>query len=327
MEQKMVTAETAAWRAIVAFVLLISLPVFTRPGQQSSSQQSNSQSGDLEKSWVTPAEPLHIVGPINFVGTKGLGVYLITTPAGHILLGGGMPHSSSLIESSIRKLGYKPEDIKILLSNHAHIDHVGTTAEFKKLTGATVVAMDRDVDLLASGGKMDYLFAKDSSFYFPPVTADRVLKDGDIVELGGVKLTARLSAGHTPGCTTFITTVQEGGRSYQVVFPDGTSVNPGTRLVNSPSYPGILEDYRKTFALLESLHPDIFLSYHDDFSWTTERARAATEGVQAFIDPEGYRQFVADRKANFEQLVTQEKEKAAQESRPIETPVPAKANQ
>lgn len=311
----MVTAESNALRAVVAFVLLISLPVFARHGQPSWSKPSNPQSSDLEKSWVSPAEPMHIVGPINFVGTKGLGVYLITTPAGHILLGGGMPHSSSLIEASIRKLGYKSEDIKILLSNHAHVDHVGTMAEFKKLTGATVVAMDRDVKLLASGGKIDYLFAKDPSFYFPPATADRVLRDGDTVELGGVKLTARLSAGHTPGCTTFITTVQEGGRSYQVAFPDGTGVNPGTRLVNNPSYPGILEDYRKTFALLESLHPDIFLSYHDDFSWTTERARAATEGAQAFVDPEGYRQFVADRKANFEQLLTQEKEKATRQSK------------
>ena len=305
---------------MVAFVLLTSLSLFAGQCQQSASQQSNSRFADLLGTWLEPAEPMHIVGPINFVGTKGLGVYLITTPAGHILLGGGIPSSSTLIESSIRKLGYKPEDIKILLSNHAHFDHVGTMADLKKLSGAKVEVMDRDVQLLATGGKIDYLYGKDSRFHFPPVTTDRVLKHEDTVELGGVKLTARLTPGHTPGCTTFVTAVQEGGRSYQVVFPDGTGVNPGTKFVSNPSYPGILEDYRRTFAVLDSLHPDIFLAYHsDDFGWAVKRARAATEGVQAFVDPKGYSRFVADRKARFEQLLEQEKkttrEKSAEESR------------
>jgi metallo-beta-lactamase class B len=95
------------------------------------------------------------LGPIHFVATKGLGVYLITTPTGHIVIGGGLPGSSSAIAASIRKLGYQPEDIKILLSNHAHFDHVGTMADLKKLSGASVEVMDGDVELLASGGKMD----------------------------------------------------------------------------------------------------------------------------------------------------------------------------
>lgn len=259
------------------------------------------------KSWLAPAEPLHIVGPINFVGTQGLGVYLITTPAGHILLGGAMPASSSLIENSIRKLGYKIEDIKILLCNHAHADHVGTLADFKKRTGAAVVAMDREVDLLASGGKADYLFADNPGLHFAPVATDRKLHDGDGVELGGVKLTARLTAGHTPGCATFVTTVEEAGRSYVVAFPDGTSVNPGTRLLKHPSYPGILEDYRHTFGTLESIKPDIFLAYHaEHFNFQSKRARAASEGTQAFVDPEGYKRFIADKKAALERLAAQE---------------------
>jgi metallo-beta-lactamase class B len=284
-----------------------------QPSQQSAAQQSTLD-GEFLKALLAPAEPMHIVGPIHFVGTKGLGVYLLTTPAGHILLGGGMAASSSAIAASIRKLGYQPADIKILLSNHAHFDHVGTMADLKKLSGASAEIMDGDVELLASGGKIDYLFGKDPRFYFPPVRTDRVLKDGDTVELGGVKLTARRTAGHTPGCTTFITTVQEGERSYQVVFPDGTSVNSGTRLVHHPSYPGILEDYRKTFAVLESLHPDIFLVYHiDDSGWAAKRERAATEGAQAFVDADGYRSFVADRQARFEQLVAEETNTAHQE--------------
>jgi metallo-beta-lactamase class B len=261
----------------------------------------------MVQSWLQPAEPLHIVGPINFVGTKGLGVYLITTRAGHILLGGGMPPSTSLIEDSIRKLGYRPQDIKLLLSNHAHFDHVGTLADFKKRTGATIVAMDGDVGLLASGGERDYLFAANPEYHFPPVAVDRVLHDGDTVELGEVKLEAHLTAGHTPGCTTFVTTVQEGGRSYVVVFPDGTSVKAGTRLLDRPSYPGILTDYRRTFRTLESLRPDIFLAYHaGHFDFDRKRDRAATEGVQAFVDPDGYRRFIAEKKAELEKRVADE---------------------
>jgi metallo-beta-lactamase class B len=259
------------------------------------------------KLWLAPAEPLHIVGPINFVGTKGLGVYLITTRAGHILLGGGMPPSTSLIEDSIRKLGYRPKDIKVLLSNHAHFDHVGTLADFKKRTGAKVAAMDRDVELLASGGERDYLFAANPEYHFPPVTVDRVLHDGDTVELGEVKLVAHRTGGHTPGCTTFVTTVEEGGKSYVVVFPDGTTVNAGTRFLARPSYPGILEDYRRTFSTLESLRPDVFLAYHEGhFDFQRKRLRAATLGVEAFVDPEGYRRFVAEKKAELEARVAEE---------------------
>lgn len=300
--------------------IFLSLATILAAQSPSPSPSASETPSALVKSWLAPAEPLRIVGPINFVGTQGLGVFLITTPAGHILLGGGMPGSAATIEASIRKRGYKPEDIKILLSNHAHIDHVGTLGDFKKLTGATVAAMDRDVDLLASGGKIDYLFAKNLRLHFPPVTTDRVLKDGEIVELGDVKLTARLTAGHTPGCTTFVTTIQDGTRSYDVVFADGTSVNEGTRFVNNPSYPGILDDYRHTFTTLESLKPGIFLSYHvDEFDLAAKRVRAATEGVQAFVDPDGYKRFVSERKAKFEQLVAEEESSKAHESLPTPT--------
>jgi len=309
--------KTAGLVRLTCSLTLLSLAPILATQSQSPSPAPSETPSALVKSWLAPAEPLHIAGPINFVGTQGLGVFLITTRAGHILLGGGMPGSAATIEASIRKLGYKPEDIKILLSNHAHLDHVGTLADFKKLTGATVAAMDRDVDLLASGGKIDYLFAKKPRLHFSSVTADRVLKDGDIVELGGVKLTARLTAGHTPGCTTFITTTQDGARSYNVVFADGTSVNEGTRFVNNPSYPGVLDDYRHTFTTLESLKPDIFLSYHvDEFDLAAKRVRATSEGVQAFVDPDGYKRFIAQRKAKFEQLVRGEKSSTGDESLP-----------
>jgi len=259
------------------------------------------------KTWTESAEPFHIVGPIFYVGTRGLGIYLITTPAGHILLNGGMSGSASLIEASIRKLGYKPEEIKILLISHAHMDHVGTLSDIKKLTGGQVEVISAEVELLKSGGATDYLFAKDPKMHFAGVRADHVLKDGDTVSLGGVRLTAWLTPGHTRGTTTWMTTVEDGGRSYVVVFPDGTTVNPGTHLVRNPSYPGITSDYRRTLAFLATLHPDIYLAFHSEFfNPAGKRGRADSEGVKAWVDPNGYARWIAEQTANFEKLVAQE---------------------
>jgi metallo-beta-lactamase class B len=259
------------------------------------------------KEWYEPVDPLRIVGPIHYVGTRDLGVYLITTPAGHILLDGAMPGSAALIEASIRKLGFKPEEIRVLLISQAHVDHVGTLAHFRKLCGGQVAVMEGDVALLKSGGALDYVFAKQPDFQFAGVATDRVLRDGDTVSLGGVELTARWTPGHTRGTTTWITTVEDAGRSYRVVFPGSTSVNPGTKLVHAPSYPGIADDYRRSIAWLETLQPDIFLAAHGGFfDFAGKRTRARTEGVRAWVDPEGYRQRIAKQKSAFEELVARE---------------------
>ncbi|MGH9870309.1 MAG: subclass B3 metallo-beta-lactamase [Candidatus Polarisedimenticolia bacterium] len=259
------------------------------------------------RSWYEPAEPVRIAGPVHYVGTQGLGAYLIATPQGHILIDGAMPGSGPLIEASIRKLGYEPKDIRLLLITHAHMDHVGTLAHFKKLSGAKLAVMEPEAGLLKSGGKTDYLYADDDTFHFEPVAADRMLKDNDTVELGGVTLTARHTPGHTRGCTTWVTTIEDGGRSYRVAFMGSTSVNPGTRLVNEPSYPGIADDYRRSLAMLASLEPDIFLAPHPGFfDFEAKRGRAAAEGARAFVDPEGYRQRVAEQTANLESTLAKE---------------------
>jgi len=259
------------------------------------------------RAFFEPAEPLKIVGPIHFVGTRDLGVYLIATRAGHILIDGGMPTSGPLVEASIRKLGFKPEEIRVLLITQGHIDHVGTLAHFKKLSGAQVALMSPDDELVKSGGKADFLFGAEERFRFEPVTADRVLKDGDVVELGGVKLTARHTPGHTRGTTSWVATVEDSGHSYRVVFPGSTSVNPGAQLVQNPSYPGIADDYRRSFRLLESLKPDIFLGAHVGvFDMDAKRPRAASEGAKAWVDPEGYLRYLGKSKETFEALVAKE---------------------
>jgi metallo-beta-lactamase class B len=258
------------------------------------------------RSWITRTDPVRIVGPIYFVGTSGLAAYLITTREGHVLIDGAMPSSAMDIDASIRKAGFRPEDVRWQLITHAHIDHAGTAAHFQKL-GARVAVMDRDFETLKTGGKADFRYGDVPSFYFPAVTADRTLKDGDVVALGKVRMTARLGAGHTKGATTWTTTVEDGGKSYSVVFPCCMGINSGYRLLIRPSYPGIADDYRRTIAMLEALKPDVWLPAHTDmFEFESKRTRAATEGAAAWVDPEGYRLWLARGKENLEKLLTME---------------------
>ena len=257
--------------------------------------------------WNDPAEPMTVVGPIHFVGTQGLTSWLITTSAGDMLLNTGMPPSGELIVASIRKLGFKPEDVKLLLTCHAHVDHVGGLAYLQRVTRAQIVALDAEVELIQSGGKTDFNYGSVHEFQFEPVKVDRVIHDGEKVTLGDVTLLAFKTAGHTRGSTTWVTQVTDGDRRFTVVFPDGTSVNPGYRLVKNASYAGIADDYRKTFRTLAALTPDIWLTPHTEpFAFHAKRARAATEGVSAWVDPEGYRKWVALQRERFEAAVARE---------------------
>ena len=260
------------------------------------------------QSWVEQTEPVRIAGPIHYVGTKGLGAYLITTAQGHILLDGGMPQSARAFEAAIRESGFQPEDIRILMLTHAHIDHAGVVAHFKRLSGAQVVVMDREAELLASGGRTDFRYGDLPAFHFTGVTADRRIQDGESVTLGNVKLTARRTAGHTRGATTWITEVEDGGKAYRVVFPGSLTIHTGYRLVVDPSYPGIADDYGRSIATLEALKPDIWLPAHPEIlGFEGRRARAVKEGIAAWVDPEGYASWVAKSKASYEQIVAKEK--------------------
>lgn len=254
-----------------------------------------------------PAEPTKIVGPIYFVGTRGLGVWLITTSEGHIVLNTGMPGSGPIIEESIRKLRFDPKDIKLILTCHGHNDHVGGHKYLQELTGAQVAMIAEDAELLSTGGKSDFHYGNLPAYGFDAVKVDRVLRDGDTIKLGDVALTARLTPGHTKGATTWSTNVIENGKIYTVVFPDGTGINPGYRVANNPSYSGIGDDYRRTFHILESIKSDIWLTAHNEvWNLAGKRERFAQEGVRAWVDPEGYRRFVAGQREKFEEVVNKE---------------------
>ena len=203
--------------------------------------------------WNAPFPAHKIVGNVYFVGSEQLGSFLITTPAGHILINSDYEETIPVIRASVEKLGFKFSDIKILLGSHAHPDHMSGDALFKELTGAQVMAMEQDVAALKNmrqGGKEH------------PI--DRVLHDKDTVELGGVTLTAHLTAGHTKGCTTWTLKTQENGRTYDVVVVGSVSLNAAV-LVNNAAYPEIANDFRRSFQTLRSLPADVFVGSHVGF--------------------------------------------------------------
>jgi metallo-beta-lactamase class B len=255
----------------------------------------------VNPSWEKPAEAFKILGPIHYVGTEDLAVYLIATPEGHIVIDGGVKGAIPAIEGSIRALGFKPEDIKLLLTTQAHYDHVASMAHFQRLSKARVEVMAGDAPLLESGGRTDYLFSRwGESSLFDPVKPTRILNDGDKVSLGGVTLTARHTPGHTPGCTTFVTEITDGGRTYTVVFPGSMTINPGTRLVGEESYPGIASDYARSLDLLESLKPDVVLMAHASaFDLAGKRDRLKKDpSSQPFADVSGYRAMISAKRAD-----------------------------
>ena len=187
--------------------------------------------------WDEAAEPVKIAGPIYAVGTKGLNSWLITGSEGYIVLNTCMSESGPMIEASIRKLGFDPKRIKWLLTGHSHVDHVGGHAYLKALSGAQVAVAAKEVALLESGGKGQFNYDGVPSLDYPAVKVDRVLRDGDVVRLGDIALTAHLTAGHNVGSMTWTMNVVDGGKTLSVVFPDGTSINPGYRIVKDRPTP------------------------------------------------------------------------------------------
>jgi metallo-beta-lactamase class B len=283
---------------------LISIAFLTQAGAQPPPANDGPSLSDISKAmrWEDPEEPVQVVGPIYFVGTEGLGVFLITSSEGHVLWNTGMPSSAEMIEASIRKLGFRPEDIKIMINGHAHIDHAGAFEHFREKYGAKLAVMDQDVAAMEAGDKDDFQYGDELAY--PPAEVDRVLRDGDTVKMGDVLLTARHTPGHTRGSTTWVANVVADGKAYTVVFADGFGFNPGYRLVENPSYPGIGNDFRRTHHLLEMLEPDIWLAPHNDYYGLAEKCLAtAKEGAAAWVDPEGYRRFIATEKRQFEDQV------------------------
>lgn len=248
--------------------------------------------------WHAAFPAFQIAGNLYYVGTADLAVYLIHTPRGNILINSDFKQDLPVIRKSIEQLGFQYGDTKIILISHAHGDHDEGTGVIQKETRAKLMVMAPDVaaEQSTAPGR-------------PGAHVDRVLHDGDTVALGGSKLVAHLTPGHTPGCTTWTMQVNDGPRKLNVVIVGSPNVNPGYILVGNKNYPGIADDYVKTFTVLKSLPCDIFLGAHGGyFGLKAKYEKMKAGGTNPFIDPEGYQAYVAEREAAFRKEWDRQKE-------------------
>jgi metallo-beta-lactamase class B len=251
--------------------------------------------------------PAHkVVDNIYYVGSNDLAIYLVTTPKGHMLINTGFDETVPLIQASVKSLGFKMTDIKIILASHAHSDHVAGHARAREASGARIYVMTGDDKVIANGGKGQYLYT-DSRWR--PCPVDKVLKDGDKVTLGKTTLVARHTPGHTAGCTTWTARVGKGKNRKLVVVVGSPNVNPGFQLVKNTAYPRIADDFNRTFKVLNSLKCDYFLGAHGNYygmhaKYPRQKAGAK---VSPFIDPAGYRDYIELKEKAFRDTLAAQK--------------------
>lgn len=260
---------------------------------------------DWPESWHQPTAPFRIVGNVYYVGGKGLAAYLITSPKGHILLDGTLAENVPFVERNVAALGFDIRDVKILLNTHAHFDHAAGLSALKADSGATMMASAADRPILESG----HILVENSNGLpdFPPVKVDRIVRNGEFVRLGGIAMKATLTPGHTPGCTSWSTVTHDQGRALRVVFPCSITT-AGNRLIGNKTYPGIVADYRRSFARLGAIKADVVLTAHPELSDLF--ARQARGGGSAFIDRRLLPKLVADARAQFERDLADERAQA-----------------
>jgi metallo-beta-lactamase class B len=252
-----------------------------------------------------PVAPFCISDEICYIGTEDLGIYLIKTRAGDILIDGGYEQTVPQILANLKTLGIDPKDIHILLNSHTHRDHAGGLAALKTITGAKLIASRVAAAELARGGRNDPNFANTS--IFPPVKADSIVEDGGTVALGNVVLTAHLTPGHTKGCTTWTMPAHIAGKTYAALFLCSVSA-PGYKLVGNAAYPDIVADYRHSFAVLKTLPCELFLGAHASFyDMVAKRAEMEKTGSpMAFVDPAGCRRYLDKAETAFDKAVAEQ---------------------
>lgn len=259
------------------------------------SPELRGQQDDAErKAWNVPVAPFHIIGNVHYVGAAGVSAFLIVTTEGSILLDGGLPETAPLIARNIEALGFRLRDVKFLINSHAHYDHAGGLAELKRLTGAVMIASGPDASALSAG-------ARD----MPAIVIDRVVDDGDTVQLANTTLTAHVTPGHTKGCTTWTMTTSDGVKPYRVLFYCSTSVVD--RLVGNTGYPQIVIDYEHTFKRLRTMSADVFLANHPGFFGMEQKRKAMTSGAaNPFVDPGELQRFVTTSERDFRDVLARE---------------------
>lgn len=255
-------------------------------------------SAENPSSWARPAEPFEMFDGVYFVGSEGLAAYLFVTGDGLILLDVGMPENAGLVAASIGELGFEVDDVRYLLNSHAHFDHSGGLARIKAESRAELLASAGDRYALEHGVYPGWESRHDLDF--PPVDVDRVIDDGDIVSLGGVTLTAHLTPGHSPGCTSWSFTARHRGQEHRALVFCSASVALN-RLAPAPQYPGIVDDYRATFRRMKGMDVDVWLAPHaEQFDLAEKRARMDRSETHPFVDPKEKDRRMAAFEAAFE---------------------------
>lgn len=278
-------------RAARCWAVLVALVVAVWAGQVRAANPPD---------WTRAMPPFRIAGNLYYVGSEELAAFLVVTPQGNILINSNLASSPAQIRESVEKLGFHWRDTKILLISHAHFDHAAGSAEVVRETGAKYEVMDADVPVIESGGRDDFALGKDKQYWFPRAHVDRVLHDGDRVELGGSVLTAHKTAGHTKGTTTWTMDVKDAGKIQHVVIVGSPNVLDSYKLVGNRAYPEIAEDFRRQFEVLKALPCDVFLGAHGSYFGLKEKyARWKAGDKGAFLDPAGYRAFVEEKERAF----------------------------
>ncbi len=253
--------------------------------------------------WTTPYQPFRIAGNLYYVGTYDLASYLITTPRGNILINTGTAASVSQITKNIATLGFKLSDTKILLTTQAHYDHVGAMAAVKKITGAQFMADEGDVPVLADGGNSDYAMGGNGST-FVPVKVDRILHNGDSIQLGGMQLIMLHHPGHTKGSCSFLFTVKDEQRAYKVLIANMPSIVTEKKFADVTTYPAIAKDYAYTLAAMKNIPFDIWLASHSSqFNLHDKHTPGAAYNPHAFMDKAGYDEALRDLQMDYDRKI------------------------
>jgi len=270
-----------------------------------------------EASWSQPQKPFQVYGNTYYVGTQGLSAILITSPEGHVLIDGTLERNAPLIEANIRSLGFRVEDIRVILNSHAHSDHAGAIAELARDSGAQVQASTAGARALMLGGNdpEDPLYGDPKVPHYPRVTPISVVHDGEVVRVGTNALVAHYTPGHTPGGTSWTWQSCEQGRCLNMVYAD--SLNPisadGFRFSDDAKHPHRVEDFRRSLVTVATLPCDILMVPHPDAMEFLDKVAERDNGQKPnpLIDTHACQAYSADAKTKLDARLAKEQSNGA----------------
>ncbi len=237
--------------------------------------------------WTTPFPGHRVIANLYAVGTYDLGVFLITSEEGHILINTGLEDSTPLIRNNIESSGFRLEDLVILLTMQAHWDHTAALAGIMEIAGAEMWATSGDARVLEDGGFSDPHFGGRQSFR--PVGVHRIIGEGEVIELGDIRLRVHEHPGHTEGSSSYSMQVSENGRDYDVVIANMGTINAGKRLVVDPTYPGVADDFARTYSSQKAMNVDVWVSAHGGQYGLHEKYEPGQPySPDTFVDPQGF---------------------------------------